>query len=114
MRYLPEGFPFFALDQITDQPNRFYIKELIREQVLLKTGQEVPHSVAVLVDELVDASELMQVRATIFVERDSQKGILIGKNGKKIQDIKYKLKKELVAIYQKEVEIELRVKVERD
>ena len=114
LRYLPEGFPFFAPDQITDQPNRFYIKELIREQVLLKTGQEVPHSVAVLVDELVDASELMQVRATIFVERDSQKGILIGKNGKKIQDIKYKLKKELVAIYQKEVEIELRVKVERD
>lgn len=114
LRDLPNDFAFFAPDQITDQPNRFYIKELIREQVLLKTGQEVPHSVAVLVDELEDDGELMQIRATIFVERDSQKGILIGKNGKKIQDIKYKVKKELVTIYQKKVELQLRVKVERD
>lgn len=114
LRDLPNDFAFFAPDQITDQPNRFYIKELIREQVLLKTGQEVPHSVAVLVDELEDDGELMQIRATIFVERDSQKGILIGKNGKKIQDIKYKVKKELVTIYQKEVELQLWVKVERD
>ncbi|ATG97351.1 GTPase Era [Mesoplasma lactucae] len=114
LKYMPNDFKFFGDDQISDQPNRFFIKELIREQVLLKTGQEVPHSSAVSIDMLEDEPDHMDIDATIYVERDSQKGIIIGKGGSKINDIKYKVRRELEEAYNKPVDLQIHVKVEKN
>lgn len=112
LNYLPENeFQFYDENTLTDQSNRFLIREIIRENILIKTGQEIPHSVAILIDVLEEKSDLIQIEATIVVERNSQKGIIIGKQGKKIQDIKYKSKKQISTSLKKPVELDLFVKV---
>uniref|UniRef100_UPI00035D628A GTPase Era n=1 Tax=Streptococcus mutans TaxID=1309 RepID=UPI00035D628A len=81
--HLEEGFQYFPADQITDHPERFLVSEMIREKVLLLTREEIPHSVAVVIDSMARDEETnkIHIRATIMVERDSQKGIIIGKKG---------------------------------
>jgi len=114
VEHLPEGPFFYDESQLTDQPNRFYIQEIIREKILLKTGQEVPHSVAILVEELNETPEEMVVSVVIYVEHDSQKGIIIGAQGKKIKDIKYLARKELEDVFGKKVDLDIFVKVKKN
>ncbi len=87
--HLPEGPQFYPADQITDHPERFIVSELIREKVLHLTREEIPHSIAVVIDKMErkDSNNLIDVLATIIVERDSQKGIVIGKRGAMLKEV---------------------------
>ena len=87
MQALPEGPRYFPKDQLTDQPGRFLMAELIREQVLLSTGQEVPHATMVLIDKYEEGAKLTRIAATIYCERQGQKAILIGKQGATLKKI---------------------------
>nr|VZR97846.1 GTPase Era [Mycoplasma feriruminatoris] len=107
-------YQFYDDDILTDQSDRFMIKEIIRENILLKTGQEVPHSVAVLVEQLEQTKDQINISAAIIVERQSQKAIIIGKNGVKISDIRYKSKKQIQDLFKKQVNLELFVKVQEN
>ncbi|QQY78607.1 GTPase Era [Mycoplasma mycoides subsp. capri] len=107
-------YQFYDDDILTDQSDRFMIKEIIRENILLKTGQEVPHSVAVLVEHLEQNENEINISCAIIVERQSQKSIIIGKNGVKISDIRYKSKKQIQALFKKHINLELFVKVQEN
>ncbi|WP_434343232.1 GTPase Era [Mycoplasma sp. 06067-C1-B144P-99-0482-3] len=107
-------YQFYDDDILTDQSDRFMIKEIIRENILLKTGQEVPHSVAVLVEHLEQNKTEINISAAIIVERQSQKSIIIGKNGVKISDIRYKSKKQIQTLFKKHINLELFVKVQEN
>ncbi|KRL04313.1 GTPase Era [Liquorilactobacillus oeni] len=110
---LPEGPQFYPDDQITDHPERFIAGELIREQVLKLTREEVPHSVAVIVERIKrEDDEKVLVQATIIVERGSQKGILIGKGGKMLKVIGTRARKEIEHLLGDRVYLELWVKVQ--
>jgi len=112
---LPDSPPFYPPDQITDQPERAIAAELIREQVLMHTYQEVPHAVAVVVDEYKQRSEDMTyILATIYVEKDSQKGIIIGAGGRMLKAIGQAARLELEALAGTRVYLDLRVKVRKD
>ncbi|ATZ17369.1 GTP-binding protein Era [Williamsoniiplasma luminosum] len=115
LKHLPENdYQFYDEDMVTDQPNRFAIREIIRENILFKTGQEIPHSVAILIDELEEDESTINIVATIVVERESQKSIIIGQKGSKIKDIKYKSRKELKQLYEKNIELDLFIKVKEN
>lgn len=114
---LSEGPQYYPADQITDHPEVFIIGEIIREKVLTLTMEEVPHSVAVIIDEMKkneENSDLIDIRATIYVERDSQKKIIIGSGGKMIKEIGTRSRKDIVPILGQKVYLELWVKVEKD
>lgn len=111
---LPEGAPYFPEDMVTDQPEDFYVGEIIREQVLLATRDEVPHSVAVVVEERVPRSpQMMYVRALVVVERESQKAILIGQAGRMLRQIGQASRRELEQYYGHAVYLDLWVKTRR-
>jgi GTP-binding protein Era len=112
--YLPEGEPYFPKDQITDQPERFLAAEIIREKVMTKSRQEVPHAVAVWVEAFEEIEKLIRIRATVCVEREGQKGILIGRGGEKLKAIGTAARQELEEILGVKVFLELRVKVQSD
>lgn len=110
---LPEGPQYYPADQITDHPERFIAGELIREKVLELTREEVPHSVAVVVDRIhCEDDEKVLVQATIVVERNSQKGIIIGKGGKMLKQIGVKARKDIELMLGDKVYLELWVKVQ--
>ncbi len=110
---LPEGPQYYPADQITDHPERFIAGELIREKVLKLTREEVPHSVAVVVDRIHrEDDEKVLVQATIVVERNSQKGIIIGKGGKMLKQIGVKARKDIELMLGDKVYLELWVKVQ--
>jgi GTP-binding protein Era len=109
---LPEGSPHFPQDQFTDQPERFLVSELIREQALRATREEVPHAIAVFVDRFEEHRRLIRIMATIYVEREGQKGILIGKRGEMIKKIGTLARKEIESILGTQVFVELMVKVQ--
>lgn len=109
---LPEGPKYYPEDMVTDQPERLIMAELIREKILMATREEVPHSVAVQIDMIQERSEQMTyVAATIFVERKSQKGIIIGKNGKLLKEIGSLARKDIQVLLGTKVFLELWVKV---
>ncbi len=114
--YLPEGPQFYPSDHITDHPERFIISELVREKVLHLTHEEVPHSVAVVVDKIepVEGKNVIDVMATIIVERPSQKGILIGKGGQMLKQIGVLARKDMQGLLGTKVYLELWVKVQKD
>ena len=113
--HLPEGPDYFPDDMITDQPERVIAAEMIREKVLLSTRDEVPHSIAVEVDEFkVRENEDVYIRATIFVERDSQKGIVIGAKGSLLKKIGQQARRDIEALLGCKVFLELWVKVKAD
>jgi GTP-binding protein Era len=114
VEYLPSGEPHFPADQYTDQPERFLAAELIREKAMAGTFHEVPHAVAVLVDAFEEADKLIRIRATIYVEREGQKGILIGRAGASLKKIGTDARKELEEILGTKIFLELFVKVLRD
>ena len=113
LSHLPEGQPLFPEDYLTDQPERFFVAELIREQVLQQTHDELPFSTAVVVDkfEEPDAKGLMRLFCTILVDRDSQKPILLGKGGSRIKEIGTAARKELQQFFDTRVFLDLHVKV---
>jgi GTP-binding protein Era len=112
--HLPDAEPFFPVDQVTDQPERFLAAEIIREKAMATTRQEVPHAVAVRVEAFEEGQKLTRIRASISVERDGQKGILIGRGGEKLKAIGTAARKELEEILGTKVFLDLRVKVDRD
>lgn len=112
--HLPEGEPYFPRDQITDQPERFLAGEIIREKVMTDTRQEIPHAVAVRVEDFEEGEKLIRIRAGISVEREGQKGIIIGRGGERLKAIGTAARRELEKILGVKVFLELRVKVERD
>jgi GTPase len=109
---LPENPPFFPADQYTDQPERFIAAELIREKAIVLTREEVPHAVAVLVDNFEEGEKLLKIRATIYVEREGQKGIMIGRAGAKMKEIGTAARKELEEMLGAKIFLELHVKVQ--
>jgi len=109
---LPESPPFFPADQFTDQPERFLVAEFIREKAILASREEVPHAVAVLLDSFEERKDLIKIRATIYVEREGQKGILIGKGGQTMKKIGTLARKEIEAVLDAHVFLELFVKVQ--
>jgi len=115
-RHLPEGPRFYPEDMVTDIPLEYRIAEIIREKVLHKTYEEVPHAVAVEVEEMEEVPEkkLLKIYATIYVEKDSQKGIIIGKNGRMLKEIGSEARLEIEALLNKRVFLGLQVKVKKD
>lgn len=112
---LPEGPMYFPPETITDRPLSFQFAEIIREKVLLLTRDEVPHCVAVIVDETAERENgVVYVAATIYVERDSQKGILIGKDGRMIKQIGTLARLEMEALVGKKIYLDLHVKVKKN
>ena len=109
---LPEHPPYFPLDQFTDQPERFLVSELIREKAIHATREEVPYAIAVLIDDFEEGEKLLKIRATIYVERDGQKAILIGKAGETIKKIGTQARKELESLLGAHVFLELIVRVQ--
>jgi GTPase len=109
---LPLGPYYYPPDLVTDQPERFIMGELIREQILLLTREEVPHSVAVSIDRVDEQPKITAVLATIYVERDSQKGILIGKKGQMLKEIGTKAREQMQKMILGKVHLELFVKVQ--
>jgi GTP-binding protein Era len=110
--HLEPGPYYYPPDLVTDQPERFIMGELIREQILLLTREEVPHSVAVTIDKVEETPELTAVLATIYVERDSQKGILIGKKGSMLKAIGTAARQQIQKLVMGNVYLELFVKVQ--
>jgi GTPase len=109
---LPESPPFFPPDRFTDQPERFLAAELIREKAILATRDEVPHAIAVLIDSFEEKKSLLKIRATLYVEREGQKGILIGKRGETMKKIGTQARKEIESLLGTKVFLELFVKVQ--
>jgi GTP-binding protein Era len=109
---LPEAPPHFPVDQFTDQPERFLAAELVREKAILITREEVPHAIAVLIDNFEETEKLTRIRATIYVEREGQKGILIGKGGATIKKIGTQARLELESILGAKIFLELTVSVQ--
>src|SRR5690606_14411760 len=115
--YMPEGPQYYPEDQVTDHPERFIISELIREKVLHLTREEIPHSVAVVIDKIKRDEEnenKIRVAATIMVERDSQKGIVIGKQGSLLKQVGTQARKDIEMLLGSKVYLELWVKVQKD
>jgi GTP-binding protein Era len=111
IKALPEGSRYFPKDQITDQPERFLVAELIREQVLLATGQEVPYATTVLIEQYEEGDRLTRILATIYCERDGQKAILIGKQGANLKKIGIAARLQIERLLNTKVYLELFVKV---
>jgi GTPase len=111
---LPEGPAYFPTDHLTDQPERFLAGEMIREQILRHTRQEVPHSVAVLVERWEESSKITKIAATIYVERDGQKAIVIGAGGAALKKIGTLARYEIEKMVGHKVFLELFVKVQKD
>ncbi|MFU8647382.1 GTPase Era [Lysinibacillus sp. RSDA_15] len=116
-KYLPEGPQYYPADQVTDHPERFIISELIREKVLHLTREEIPHSIAVVIDKIrrdEENNDKIHVAATIMVERDSQKGIVIGKRGALLKEVGTRARKDIEMLLGSKVYLELWVKVQKD
>lgn len=111
---LPEGEPFYDKDALTDKPERFFVSEIIREKILLNYKKEVPYSCEVIVEEFKEQEEIIRIRATIVVARDSQKGIIIGHQGKGLKKVGTESRKDIETFFGKKVFIELYVKVNKD
>ncbi|MGM9987893.1 MAG: GTPase Era [Bacillaceae bacterium] len=114
--YLPEGPQYYPADQVTDHPERFIMSELIREKVLHLTREEVPHSIAVVIEDIQrrQNNNAVYVHATVIVERDSQKGIVIGKQGKMLKEIGKRARHDMEMLLGTKVFLEVWVKVQKD
>lgn len=111
---LPESAPFFGKDALTDKPARFFVTEIIREKLLLNYDKEIPYSTEVIVEQFEEKENSIHIMAVIYVERDSQKGIIIGKGGEKIKKVGIEARKDIETFFGKRVHLETFVKVEKD
>jgi GTP-binding protein Era len=113
-QHLNEGPMFYPEDQISDQPERAIAAEMIREKLIILTEEEMPYSTAVVIDRFEEGDKLHRIFASIFVERDSQKAIVIGKGGLKLKEIGTEARKELEAFFGRKIFLELHVKVKKN
>lgn len=111
---LPVSPPFFGKDALTDKPARFFVTEIIREKLLLNYDKEIPYSTEVIVEKFEEKENAIHIMAVIYVERDSQKGIIIGKGGTKIKKIGIEARKDIEQFFGKSVYLDIFVKVEKD
>ena len=111
---LPDSPPYFGKDQWTDKPARFFVTEIIREKILLYYDKEIPYSVEVVVEKFKEEDNCIHINAVIFVERESQKGIIIGKQGKALKKVATEARKTLEHFFGKSIYLETFVKVDKD
>ena len=111
---LPESPPFFDKDALTDKPARFFVNEIIREKILLTYDKEIPYACEVAVELFKESDKRIEISAVIYVERDSQKGIIIGKGGSALKRVGSMARKDIEAFFDKQVYLQLYVKVEKD
>ena len=111
---LPDSPPFFGKDDLTDRPARFFVTEIIREKMLLDYDKEIPYAAEVMVELFDEKPDSIHIMAVIYVERDSQKAIVIGHGGQKLKRIGIEARKDIEAFFRKHVYLELYVKVEKD
>jgi GTP-binding protein Era len=111
---LPDSPPFFDKDALTDRPERFFVNEIIREKILLNYDKEIPYAVEVMVEEFKEEENIIRISAVVFCERDSQKGIIIGKQGAALRKVGTEARKDIEAFFEKKVFLQLYVKVEKD
>lgn len=111
---MPESPPYFEKDALTDKPARFFVTEIIREKILLYYQKEIPYSVEVIVELFKEDAKLIHIKALIVVERDSQKGIIIGHQGQAIKKVGAMARKDIERFFGKKVFLEMYVKVEKD
>lgn len=111
---LPEAPPYFAKDEITDRPVRFFAAEIIREKIFLYYRREIPYSTTVIVDSYKESEQIDRIYALVIVERESQKAILLGHEGKAIKKVGIEARKEIESLTGKQVHLELTVKVSKD
>lgn len=111
---LPVHPPYFDTEEITDRPMRFFIQELIREQILLMYHEEIPYAVHVVVEEYKEKETITVIKASIYVERDSQKGIILGHKGSSIRELGTRCRQQIELFIQQKVFLELTVKVRKD
>ena len=111
---LPKGPAFYPKDQLTDKPERFFVNEKIREKILMHYKKEIPYSVEVETEEFIEEENIVRIRSIIMVERDTQKGIIIGHKGTAIKRVGAEARKDLEKFFEKKVFIELYVKVNKN
>lgn len=111
---LPESPGYYDKDQLTDKPEKFFVSEIIREKILLNYKKEIPYSVEVVVESFKDEEKIIKIRADILVVRDSQKGIIIGHQGKALKKVGVEARKDIESFFGKQVFLELFVKVNKD
>ncbi|HPR18694.1 MAG TPA: KH domain-containing protein, partial [Candidatus Cloacimonadota bacterium] len=110
-RYLPINPPFYSPDEVSDLPMRFFVQEIIREQIFLNFRDEIPYATSVSVETYHDLPNKVEIAANIWLERDSQKPIIIGKNGENIRKIRENSEREVYRILQKRAKLELWIKI---
>ena len=111
---LPECPPYFGKDALTDRSSRFFVTEIVREKILLTYDKEVPYATQVIVEKFDESDKAIHIMAVIYVERDSQKGIIIGHQGKMLKKVGTLARKDIETFFEKKVFLELYVKVEKD
>ncbi|MEZ4818242.1 MAG: GTPase Era [Flavobacteriaceae bacterium] len=111
---LPESPPFYPKDQLTDKPERFFVNETIREKILMQYKKEIPYAVEIETEEFLEDEQMIRIRAVIMVERESQKGIVIGHKGQPLKWVGIEARKELEKFFGKHIHIELYVKVNKN
>lgn len=111
---LPDSPPYFGKDQLTDKPARFFVTEIIREKILLYYDKEIPYSVEVIVEQFKETPKNIHINAVIYVERESQKGIIIGAQGKALKKVSTEARKSLEKFFGKSIYLEVFVKVDKD
>ncbi len=114
LELIPESPPYFEKDALTDRPARFFVTETIREKILLYYQKEVPYAVEVVVEEFKEEKDIINIRALIIVERDTQKGIIIGHKGAALKKVATMARKDIERFFNKKIFMEIFVKVEKD
>ena len=112
--HIPESPPYFEKDALTDRPARFFVTEIIRGKILMYYQKEIPYAVEVVVEQFTETNELINIKALIVVERESQKGIIIGEQGKALKKVGMMARKDIEMFFDKKVFLEMFVKVEKD
>ena len=111
---LPESPPYFGKDALTDRSSRFFVTEIVREKILMTYDKEVPYATQVIVEKFDESETAIHIMAVIYVERDSQKGIIIGHQGKMLKRVGTEARKDIEKFFEKKIYLELYVKVEKD
>lgn len=114
LELLPEAPPYYPKDQLTDKPERFFVNETLREKILLHYKKEIPYAVEVETEEFIEDENIIRIRSVIMVERDTQKGIIIGHKGSALKRVGVEARKDLEKFFDKQVHIELYVKVNKN
>jgi GTP-binding protein Era len=114
LELLPDSPPYFEKDALTDKPARFFVAEIIREKALLLYQKEIPYAIEVVVEEFLEAKDIIRIRVIILVERDTQKGIVIGHKGESLKKLGTLARRDIERFFEKKIYLQLYVKVEKD